>query len=47
MDQVASVREGWVPGLRQPSEAQGRQCLSLTDDQGTIKGSVDMKSGGV
>lgn len=37
MGQVASVREGWVPGLTQPSGARGRQGLSLTDDESMIK----------
>lgn len=46
MGQVASVREGGVPGLRQPSGAQGHQCLSLTDDRSTIKGSAGAKSRG-
>lgn len=46
MGQLASVREGRVPGLRQPSGAQGHRCLSLTDDQSTIKGSAGVKSRG-
>lgn len=47
MGQVASVREGWVPGLRQPSGARERQHLSMKDDPNTIKGSVGVKARGV